>query len=171
MRSRIVLCLLLAGSAPAAAHVTLTQPNAAAGRYYVATFRVGHGCSGSPTTALRIAIPESIARARPQPKPGWTLQIAHAPLREPVRGEGGKTVTSRVSTITWTGGPLPSDQFDEFRIMMKLPSTTGTLLFPVTQICAAGVEHWSQTPEAGGHVAHPAPALTLTPAAPAAPAP
>lgn len=165
MRNKIAACFLFAGIAPAAAHVTLAQPKAPAGSSYIATFRIGHGCSGSPTTALRIEIPQGIASARPQPRPGWTLEIEHTPLPKPVAGEMGEMVTSRVSAITWKGGSLPADQFDEFAVMMKLPAAAGVLLFPATQTCAAGTEHWSDAPMAGMNMPHPAPALTITPAA------
>jgi uncharacterized protein YcnI len=157
-------CLLLAASWPAVAHVTLAEPKAVAGSYYVGSFRIGHGCSGSPTTSLRIEIPPNIASARPQPKPGWTLEIEHVPLAKPMPGEMGETVTSRVSAITWKGGSLPADQFDVFAVMMKLPATAGTLVFPATQTCAAGEEHWSDAPMAGMRMAHPAPVLILNPA-------
>ena len=49
--------LLSLASLPAFAHVTLSELRAAPGSDYVAHFRVGHGCGGSPTTALTIAFP------------------------------------------------------------------------------------------------------------------
>jgi len=146
MRNKIALAFLLAGIAPASAHVTLAQSNAMAGSHFVATFRVGHGCSGSPTTALRIEIPEGVAMASPQPKPGWTLSIDHD------KDKG------RVTAITWTGGPLPADEFDEFAIMLKLPDTAGKLDLPATQSCAVGEEHWD-----GNDKDHPVPELVVLP--------
>jgi uncharacterized protein YcnI len=145
MRAELALAFLLAAVAPASAHVTLAQPSAKAGSHSVVTVRIGHGCADSPTTALRIEIPDSVASANPQPKPGWTLTIDHA--------------AQRASAITWSGGSLPADEFDEFAVMMKLPADAGTVTFPATQTCAKGVEHWSE-PKGS---THPAPALTLTP--------
>src|SRR6185312_12894222 len=145
MRAELALAFLLAAVAPASAHVTLAQPSAKAGSHSVVTFRIGHGCADSPTTALRIEIPDSVASANPQPKPGWTLTIDHA--------------AQRASAITWSGGSLPADEFDEFAVMMKLPADAGTVTFPATQTCAKGVEHWSE-PKG---TTQPAPALTLTP--------
>lgn len=55
---------------PAWGHVVLSQPQAPAGSYYTAYFRIGHGCAGAATTALRVEIPPGIVVARPQPKPG-----------------------------------------------------------------------------------------------------
>jgi periplasmic copper chaperone A len=164
MRSKIALGLLFATATGASAHVSLTEPKAPAGSSYVGSFRIGHGCDSSPTIALRVEIPESITSARPQPKAGWTLQIEHVPLAKPVQGDTGETVTSRVSAIIWKGGPLPADQFDDFEIMMKLPATAGTLLFPATQTCASGAVHWGDAPMAGMRMPNPAPALTVTPA-------
>jgi uncharacterized protein YcnI len=155
MRNSIAVLLagLLAATA-ASAHVTLADGSAAAGSMQAERFRVGHGCSGSPTTALRIELPQAIGSAKPQPKPGWTVDIEHA-------GE-------RVSAITWKGSALASDMFDEFVILMKLPAAPGVILFPATQTCESGVEHWIAPPE--GHPKNPAPALTITaPDAPAMP--
>ena len=145
MRAELVFVFLLASVAPASAHVTLAQSSAAAGSHSVVTFRIGHGCADSPTTALRIEIPDTVTLANPQPKPGWTLTIDHA--------------AQRVSAITWSGGSLPADEFDEFAVMMKLPAQAGVITFPATQTCAKGVEHWSE-PKGSQH---PVPTLTLTP--------
>jgi uncharacterized protein YcnI len=158
MRNRIPAAAAVAilAASSASAHVVLAEPSAKAGSAYVGTFRVTHGCDGSPTTALRIEIPEGIASARPQPKPGWTLNKAR---------DGG-----RVTAITWSGGHLPSDEFDEFSVMLKLPKDAGRLVFPATQTCEKGVERWNEVPQAGQDphaLKNPAPILTIT-AAPAA---
>jgi hypothetical protein len=150
---------LLAAAGPAAAHVTLSETAAPAGSMYVAHFRVGHGCGGAATTALRIEIPLEVTGAKPQPKPGWTLQIDHAPPAAGARGAG------RVTAITWTGGPLPDDEWDEFGISAKLPARTGPLSFPVVQSCEGVQVHWvgrSSDGEERGHGSHPAPTITLT---------
>ena len=164
MRSKLTALAIAACIMPAAAHVTLAQRSAPAGSYYVAGFRVGHGCSGSPTTALRIEIPQEIAIARPQPKPGWTVEIEHTPLANPVAGEMGEAITQRVSAIVWKGGSLPADQFDEFAVLMKLPATSGTLLFPAVQTCLEGIQNWTTAPMEGMHMPNMAPVLTVTPA-------
>jgi hypothetical protein len=145
MRVELTLAFLLAATLPASAHVTVAQASAKAGSHSVVTFQIHHGCADSPTTGLRIEIPDSVALANPQPKPGWTLTIDHA--------------AERVSAITWSGGSLPADEFDEFSVMMKLPAEGKTLTFPATQTCAKGIEHWSE-PKGSSH---PVPTLTLTP--------
>jgi copper(I)-binding protein/uncharacterized protein YcnI len=152
--------LLAAGSA--AAHVTLADGRAAPGAYFTSFFRVGHGCHGSATVALRVEIPEGIVTARPQPKPGWTLAIERVPLSPPAKGEGGKPVTERVAAITWRGGPLPDEDWDQFGVTAKLPDHAGKLYFPAIQTCEQGEERWVETAaEPGAHLSHPAPALEL----------
>ena len=138
--------LLLATITPAAAHVSLAQPTAVAGSHSVATFRIGHGCGTSPTTAIRVTIPQAITTARPQPKPGWTLELAQQ--------------DSKTTAITWKSGNLPADQFDEFSILLDLPDAPTTLLFPVTQTCEGAVANWNQPPD--GITKFPAPQLTVT---------
>jgi uncharacterized protein YcnI len=158
--------LVLAAVSPANAHVTLSQTTAPAGGGYTGYFRVGHGCAGSATTALRIEIPADVMGAKPQPKAGWSLKIEHETLAAPVVGDGGRTITQRVSAITWSGGPLPDDEWDEFGLSVRLPIRAGVVAFPATQTCEQGEEHWSDVPTPGqtGHLAHPAPSVTLSPA-------
>lgn len=145
--------VLTLAATPALAHVAADPGQATAGRYQAVVFRVGHGCGKAATTALRIEIPEAMASARPQPKPGWAVEIAR---------DGGK-----VSAVTWRG-LLPDEQFDEFAIFFKLPAEPGTLYFPTVQTCGAEESQWTEIPEPGERVPHPAPSLVLTPAAPAA---
>ena len=158
--------LALAAFSPASAHVTLSQTIAPAGSMFTGYFRVGHGCAGSATTALRLEIPPDVMGAKPQPKAGWTLKIDHEQLATPLAGEGGRTITQRVSAVTWTGGPLPDDEWDEFGLAVKLPKRTGVVAFTATQTCEQGQEQWSELPTPGqtGHLSHPAPIITLRPA-------
>ncbi|MEP6831232.1 MAG: YcnI family protein [Rhizomicrobium sp.] len=164
MRSKLILSALLlsALATPALAHVVIANPQGKAGSTFIAGFRVGHGCAGSPTTALTVTVPESIVTARPQPKAGWTLSMMHAKLATPVAGEGG-AIAERVSSITWSGGALPADQYEEFVVMLRLPDTAGVLNVPVLQTCQKGAENWAELPDASGkRPAHPAASLTVT---------
>ncbi|HVP83411.1 MAG TPA: DUF1775 domain-containing protein [Rhizomicrobium sp.] len=156
MRNKTILAFLLAATTPAAAHVTLAVPTAKAGSHFVATFRIGHGCDGSPTTALKIELPDSIVLARPQPKPGWRIAMDRVRLASAQKGDMGEAITERISAITWKGGSLPADEFDEFSMMFKVPAQAGKITFPATQTCAKGAERW-----AGADKMHPAPTLTV----------
>jgi len=147
----------------AGAHVVLTEPMAHAGAPYVGHFRVGHGCAGAATTAVEVRLPEGVTAAKPQPKPGWTLEIKREPLTQPVKGEGGGLLHERVAAVIWRGR-LPDDEFDEFALMAKLPATLGPLYFPTLQTCEKGEERWTDIPAPGaawGSVPHPAPVVTL----------
>lgn len=146
---------LAAPPALASAHIVADPGQANVGAYQAVRFRVGHGCGdGAATTAVRIEIPPQMVSARPQPKPGWTLEIE--------RGDEGK-----VAAVTWRGS-LPDEQFDEFALMFKLPDGAGTLYLPTVQSCGDEQSQWIAIPAPGERPSHPAPSLTLVPkAAPA----
>ena len=159
------IAALICGAA-AQAHVVFSRTDARPGGYYAGALRVSHGCDGSPTTAVTVTIPEGVAVAKPQPKPGWSVRIERAPLASPVPGEGGRMLTERVAAITWSGR-LPEDEFDEFGLMLKLPDRAGPLYFPVVQTCGQGQVRWTDIPTPGQawhDVPHPAPVLRLDPA-------
>lgn len=112
----------------AAAHVVLAAAEAQAGGYYAGFFRVGHGCGDSPTIALRVEIPDGVETPRPQPKPGWTIET--------------ERVGDHVRALTWRGR-LEADQFDEFGVLMHLPSEGEALTFRVVQTCEVGSAEWA----------------------------
>lgn len=150
---------------PTSAHVVLDQAEAAAGSYFKATFRVPHGCDGSATTSVSIAIPEGVINIKPQPKHGWTVKTEKAPYRHSYKLHG-KTVTEGVVRVTWEGGPLADDMFDEFAFMTKLPDDPEIMMifFPVMQGCEEGSIAWDQlpVPGSGERLPRPAPMLHLT---------
>lgn len=138
-------------SVPAAAHIVADPAEAKPGSYFRTALRVGHGCgAGKPTTSVRVTIPEGIANASAQPKPGWEIKVETAKLAQPIdAGHGHKTDTV-VSAITWSGGSLPNEQFDEFGLVLKLPDAPGKQFWlPVVQTCAGGESRWDQIPAAG----------------------
>jgi uncharacterized protein YcnI len=158
------LCVATGG---ASAHVTLERREAPADSFYKATLRAPHGCKGSPTQRLRVRLPDGVTAVKPQPKQGWKLEITRTKLAKPLDdGHGGK-ITETVSEVSWSGGRLLDEHFDEFAIMMRLPDAPGTTLyFPVVQECEQGVHRWIEIPEPGKSARdykEPAPALRLTP--------
>jgi uncharacterized protein YcnI len=170
MRRLFPLALVLAAS-PVWAHIVIAEAEGQAGSYHVAAFRVGHGCNGSPMVSLRIEIPSSITGAKPQAKPGWIMRVERASLAQPIAGENGIPQSQRVSAVTWMGR-LDSDQFDEFKLLVKLPDAAGPLYFPALQRCEQGEAAWMQIPARGQSwhdLKQPAPMLQVTKgAAPAA---
>lgn len=149
------------------AHATLEAQEAPAGTFYKAVLRVPHGCDGSPTIAVRIRIPDGVTAVKPQPKPGWELNIVTEQLDEPYTDGHGRRITERVGEIHWGEGRLLDAHYDEFVMRVRLPNTPGeTLYFPTVQECEEGVHRWIEIPEAGRTRAdydEPAPQLTLTP--------
>lgn len=150
-KSILIAAALLASSAQA--HITLEQDTARAGSYQKLTFRVGHGCDGSPTKAVTVTMPESVIGAKPMPKPGWNIRLVE-----------GKPA-SAVREVSWSGGPLPDAYYDEFSMQVKLPAEPGKLYFKIVQQCEKGSVAWDELPgEAGVKVKSPAPVLNVLPA-------
>lgn len=146
----IAAALVPAGAARA--HVSVQPVEATAGTYQVLRFGLGHGCDGKPSRALRIEIPQGVSTARPQPKPGWKLEVAR-------RADGTPTA------ITWTGN-LAADEFDEFVMLTRLPPTAGPLPFPATQSCEGAEARWVEVaPPGAPRPVRPAPVVNLKPGA------
>jgi uncharacterized protein YcnI len=145
---------LLAGAAPAWAHVRVDADNPAPGSYSVLTFKVPNESEkGALTTQLNVALP-NVASASTEAMPGWTARLD--------RDAAAGTVRS----VTWTAAPetgIGPDQFALLRISVKLPDKA-TLSFPATQTYSDGtVVKWDQaTPPGGAEPEYPAPELALT---------
>ena len=148
--------LLAFATAPlsASAHVGADATSTAAGSYTVITFSVPHGCDGSPTTEVRIGLPESIPTVTPTVNPNWTVSRTLVPLDPPTEDN-----TERTSEVIYTATtPLPADQRDTFELSLRLPDgEAGDVVeFPVSQVCAEGSVEW---------VGDEVPSITLTAAA------
>ena len=169
LRAAILAAPLLLPAVAAQAHITLEQGQAAPGSSYKAVLRVGHGCDGSATTSISVEIPEGFIGAKPMPKPGWTLKTVSGPYKASYDSYGS-LVASGVTTITWSGGSLPDDYYDEFvfRGAVAKEVSAAALYFPVVQQCETGANRWVEIP-AAGQDAHglkePAPELRLVAAA------
>ncbi len=159
-----VLTLAAALSSPALAHVTLEQAAAPAGSTYKAVFRVGHGCDGSPTSAITVFLPPGFTGAKPMPKPGWKLDIRREALPVPYSSHG-KPVTDRAAVIRWEGGSLADEEYDEFILRGTLPEDSGKLYFRVLQTCVKGSNDWAAIQTDSRKPAFPAAVLEVTPAA------
>jgi uncharacterized protein YcnI len=156
--------VILGMAAPAWAHVTLDQSAGQADTYQKLAFRVGHGCDGSPTTAITVMLPESVTGAKPMPKAGWKISTVQGKLSVPQESHG-KTITTAVREVTWSGGPLPDEYFDEFIVQAKLPAEPGKVYFKVVQQCVKGSVAWDEIPgDAKVKILAPAPMLNVLPA-------
>ena len=124
---KILMAAALLAAASAHAHVSLEQKSAPAASYQKLVFRLGHGCNGSATTAVSIRLPEGFGAMHPMPKAGWIIE------RTP-------------DSLTWRGGPLPDDFYDEFVMFGKLPAA-GSHVFKIVQSCQVGSANWETTLE------------------------
>lgn len=157
---KALIALLALAATPAAAHVVAVPDTAKAGSYAAIAFRVGHACAaGDVTLKVRIEIPNGVASARPQVKPGWTYVI-----ERPTDPKAPPTA------ITFEGR-LPDEAFDDLAVLMKLPATGDKLIFPIVQTCEKGESQWTEVPSPEAPDAklnRPAPTVTLVPDAAAA---
>lgn len=135
-------------TAAASAHVTLNPEKAPAESFSRFVLRVPTE-EDVPTVRLSVQLPEGL-EARFQPKAGWE-----------------RTQNGRV--VTWSGGEIAPDEFDEFGLSFQVPNTPGeTLSFPATQTYANGtVVRWIGGPDSE----EPAPALMIEAAESESPTP
>lgn len=147
----------------ALAHASLERSEAPAGSYK-AVIGIPHGCDGQATHTVRIDLPEGFIDARPMPKAGWTLAVEKGDYAKPYKLHG-RQIASGAKTVTWSGGDLPDDFYDEFVVKGTLAADPGSrLAFVVTQQCAGGTVAWDQVAAAGEDphaLEHPAPTVTI----------
>ena len=170
----VVLALLtalaaaLAGAGSAAAHVSVSSTDAAAGGFGKLTFRVPNESDTASTVALRISIPEesALASLRVQPVPGWTVTTTTSDLQTPLESHG-EQVTSHVSVVEFRaedGGGIRPGEFQEFALSGGPFPDRAQLAFPAVQTYSDGTEAaWIEpTVEGRAEPERPAPVLTLT---------
>jgi copper(I)-binding protein len=117
----------------AMAHVMLDEPRGEAGTRYEGVLRVGHGCDGSPTTALSVRLPAQVRDVRATARNGWS-------------------VATRPGEVEFTAAPgaaIAADAKGEFGLAMNLPRESGPLWLQVQQRCEKGSVAWSQMPSQG----------------------
>ncbi len=170
VRARATIVLAALFLVPSAhSHVTLHVKQAPVDASYKAVFSVPHGCKGSPTTRIRVRVPEGVVGVKPQPKAGWSLETIQGDYAKP-HAQYGTKLTSGVKEVSWSGGPLLDEHYDEFVFVGYLSSEltpNTTLYFPVVQECERGVERWIDLPSTNkapdDHSDSPAPGLRLLP--------
>jgi uncharacterized protein YcnI len=151
---------------PAFAHATLEVSEAPANSTYKAVIRIGHGCEGAATTAVRVQVPEGLIVAKPMPKAGWEVTLTEGDYAQ-TYDYYGTEVTSGVTEIAWTGGNLPDNFYDEFVFRARVTGfEPGTQVpIPVVQECGPDLaERWIEIPAPGedpDSYEYPAPMLTI----------
>lgn len=155
--------IVLAFPTMASAHVTVSPEEAPAEGYATLTFTVPHGCDGAATNSLQVKMPDQVVSATPGVVPGWNIKTKEGKLANPVMQEGEK-VTSGVREVTWSGGPLPDGQLQQFVLSVSFAGKEGEAAeFKAIQGCVNGSQTaWIQeTPASGEEPEHPAPTVML----------
>jgi uncharacterized protein YcnI len=166
MRGALGAAALALAGINASAHAVLSQTEARQNSSYRAVVQIIHGCEGAPTTSVKVTIPEGALGARPLTKAGWTIATTRGPYAHAYSAMHG-SATEGVKEITWSGGSIPNDQFDEFVFTVHLAEDLepGRILyFPVLQTCSKGATDWAESPAAGqdAHaLTRPAPGLRI----------
>lgn len=153
---------LTSAASPAFAHVALSG-DATVGKSALLTFGVGHGCEGSDSTQIEVAIPKEVVAVRAAPSVFGTATLI-------------KDDTGIVTAVRWTKQDAreEDDQYYQLSIRITVPDLPfTTLYFPTRQTCrnAEGddvVVDWAALPSKDAAASqaedeHPAPAVTIFP--------
>ncbi len=141
----LVAACLASASGAALGHVYVHMTHMPAGWIQDIEVRVPHGCGRSPTTEVRVKIPEGVTRVRAEHSNVWKIEIVKRKLDPPIRMEGGFEMTQTVDEIVWSGSELPSPQFGRFVFRAALPDEPGRILwFKTVQRCGAEELRWDK---------------------------
>ncbi|GGD80853.1 YcnI family copper-binding membrane protein [Microbacterium murale] len=145
--------LVLAAPAVAQAHVGVSPDAVQPGASTVLNFSFTHGCEESPTTALRITMPEGLASVSPTVDSNWKIAVE--------RADNGL-----VSAVTYTAlTPIPTGLQGVASMAVQIgEDAPETLAFPVEQTCESGVNEWVEIAEDGADphdLDSPAPVVTV----------
>ena len=164
--------LWAAGSA--SAHVTVSADEATSGGSdQIITFRAPTESDTASTTGLKVQLPTDtpIASVLVQPIAGWTSKETSVKLAKPIVTDDGD-ITEAVSEIDWSADTaangIAPGQFQEFVIIAGQLPDASSLTFKAIQTYSDGtVVNWieTQAPGSTADLDHPAPVLTLAPAA------
>jgi periplasmic copper chaperone A len=164
--------LLMSALAPASAHVSLKADTTATGSTGLLTFSFSHGCDGSATTEIAIAIPDTVRSVNPGMNYGWTIETvaeeAATPVGSPVAGDEDHAGEGRITEVIYTAKePVPDGFYDALVLKVALPEDASgeTVYFPVIQTCEDGETAWIEIPAEGqdaDELESPAPSITLT---------
>ncbi len=149
MRKVVTAMLFLATLGAAQAHIVLDIAEAPSRGFVRAAIRVSHGC-GESTKAVHMLVPEGVTGIKPQPKPGWTIELVPAEPAGP-----GHEASEALREIIWRGD-LPNAYYDEFVVFLRMPDAApgSTVWFPFVQECEDGaVREWVERAASGGSTA------------------
>lgn len=167
----VAATLIAAGAASAHVKVTGDVQQGGSG---VITFRVPTESATASTTELTVTFPSTtpIVSVETQPMPGWKATVSTAKLAKPVKTGDGETDTY-VAKVDWkaesASAAVPPGEFQQFNIAVSGLPQASSLTFPALQHYSDGTSvNWNETATGSTEPQHPAPVLTLAPAAGAA---
>ena len=161
---------ILALPGVAQAHVTVQPGTAEGGGFSVVAFRVPNERDDASTTQVRVTLPNDkpIGSVQTTPVPGWKITTATRQLDKPIEmfGEQLDTVVSEVTWTATSGGIRPG-QFQDFDLSLGQLPESGELVFNALQTYSSGEKvNWNEvSADPSVEPEHPAPTLTITPAA------
>jgi len=106
----LVICLSLATTGVAWAHVVVSPEEVRAGEYEKMVVTVPTE-KEIPTTEVRAEVPEGFIVSGVQPVPGWEHEFEE---------EGGV-----ITAVVWSGGEIGPQEFQEFALQAQTPETAG----------------------------------------------
>jgi uncharacterized protein YcnI len=154
----------------AQAHVTVQPSSAEGGGFSVVAFRVPNERDDASTTQLRVTLPKDqpIGSVQTASVPGWKITTATRHLDQPIEMVG-KQLDTVVSEVTWTAtdGGIRPGQFQDFALSLGQLPESGELVFNTLQTYSSGEKvNWNQvSTDPSVEPEHPAPILSITPAA------
>lgn len=162
------LGLIAAGAA--AAHVTVSSPNAVQGGYATLTFKVPTESATASTTALKVQLPTDhpLASVSVQQIPGWSYTVTTTKLATPITSHGNQ-LSQAVSMIEWRADSaataIKPGEFNQFIVSAGPLPQESAMTFKAIQTYSDGsIVSWIEEAAPGSSVTpdHPAPVLTLT---------
>ena len=162
----VAAALLLAVPTAASAHVTVHSAQAEKGGFAKLEFRVPNERDDAGTVKLEVSFPPEAPFAffNVRAVPGWTSTVERTTLPTPLE-VFGRTVNEVASKVTWEGGTIPPEGFEEFEVSVgPLPEDADELVFKALQTYSSGeVVRWIELREPGAteDPEHPAPVLAL----------
>jgi uncharacterized protein YcnI len=132
----------------ASAHVTVNPREAIAKRGGLFTINVPTERPVA-TTKIRVEFPANLRVSRIRSKLGWTAGVE-------------RDTSKAITAVTWTGGKIGPDEFDEFAFNARINSEgADTLVLKAYQTYEGGeVVGWTETVDPKAK--HPAPKITVT---------
>jgi periplasmic copper chaperone A len=163
----VLLTVLAVGVGVAAAHVSVSSPDASPGSFGKVTFRVPNESDTASTISVKIQIPAEtpLASLSTLPVQGWTVTRTESDLENPVDVHG-QEITSYTSVVEFRaedGGGIGPGEFQEFSLSGGPFPDVASMAFNVVQTYSDGSESaWIEpTVEGQAEPEHPAPVLAL----------